>query len=199
MQLVKTLSFGLLATLLWNCNDATEPEAISVKDVRVPATINALVKTAAVNAGLVAIEPPTNEETLPFSTSALATLKSAGLCQGFIDLFEEISSTDQNFESGSFTPRLQEVVTCFTKKIIEDSTLVETNFMSVVDECFCKGTGTLFGSFAFNLAKYAPPEIGGGYSRPVTSPAPYSAPVSTGAPYSAPSTPAGEGYSAPGL
>ncbi len=201
MQLIRTLSIGFLATILWNCNSSTQPDNTSNPDPKISQTVNALTKIAAVNAGYVPLGQSMVADTdMPFDVKALSELKNAGLCQGFIDLFQEISANQQSMATGVIPPRLQQVVTCFSQKadLFTDSTAFESNFFSMVEECFCNGTGSLFGNFNYKLAKYGPPTQGITYGAPAITGAPYSAPTVTGSSYSAPA-PATETYSAPDL
>jgi hypothetical protein len=201
MQLIRTLSIGFLATMLWNCNSSTQPDTASMPDPKISQTVNALTKIAAVQAGYVPLgQSRVTQDEMPFDVRALAELKNAGLCQGFIDLFQEIATNQQSMATGVIPPRLQQVVTCFSQKadLFTDSTAFATNFLSIVEDCFCNGTGSIFADFNFTLGKYGPPTQGVQYGAPAITAVPYSAPTVTGSSYSAPNSTA-ETYSAPDL
>src|SRR5690606_37639224 len=181
MQKGKTLSLCLLAAMLWNCNEATSPEKAGTDPASVPATIDALAKKAAVQAGY-SISPPNDEGPDlgdAFSAEALTAMRDAGLCDNFVKLVEEISQNEDALAG----PRFKNVVTCLTDKV-ESITAQssESAIMGIVEDCFCAGSGSLFAGFGnFAFSTYSAPSSAGGstYSAPSTSSSGYSAPQSS--------------------
>jgi hypothetical protein len=203
MKLTNTLVLCFAAAMVWNCNDAsTTPETASV-DPRIPNTVNSISEYAAITAGYqitsqAAALPDTNEGA--FGPDMFKAFADAGICQNFVLILEELLSNvqggGQSVDPFAASPRLRNVATCLEKKAQGFSTGAEpseSQVLSLIDDCFCAGSGTLFGNFAFS--KYAPPEFSG-YGTPVVSGTTYAAPTISG--YSAPAVP-GKGYAPPGL
>lgn len=202
MKLTKTLALGFAAAMVWNCNDApTQPETASV-DPRVPNTVNSISEYAAITAGYqitsqAAALPDTNEETA-FGPDMFKAFADAGICRNFVLLLEElttnIQSGGQTMDPFAASPRLKRVSECIEDKaqgFSMGSSPSESDILSLIDNCFCAGSGTLFGNFA--ISKYAPPNFSG-YAPPASASQTYAPPVISG--YSKPAFP---GYAPPKL
>ena len=185
MQLVKTLSLGLLATVLWNCNGTTQPESTASKNPA-PASVNALVKVAATGP-----TQTTKSGSFDIPKEAMDAMKAAGVCQGLLDLFDDLTNDPDAFKDGNVPDSYMQTAMCVADKAenLKDDPNAGEKMFTVIEECICKGSGTLWGGLQVAFSKY---------SRPVTSASLYSAPSSaSGTPYSAPASAAGTAYSAP--
>ena len=186
MQLVKTLSLGLLATVLWNCNGTTQPDSSASKNVDVPATVNALAKVAATGP-----TQTTKSSSFDIPKEAMDAMKAAGVCQGLLDLFDDLSNHPDAFKDGNVPESFKQTAMCVADKAkdLEGDAEAGEKMFNVIEECICKGSGSLWGGLQIAFSKY---------SRPVTSASLYSAPSSaSGTPYAAPASAAGAAYSAP--
>jgi hypothetical protein len=206
MQTTRILSLGLLAAMMFGCEQASAPATPPQSRQQAVPTINALTKIAALSAGYQmsreAVLPDELEEDEgnPFDPEKMGDLSSIGLCPNFVLLVQEmiqgISANPQSLEP-IFTPRLKKVVMCLENKAQAFSSQPsDAVIFGIISDCFCDGSGSLFlgiDNFAFNA--YAPPGVPGGkgYAAPVAA-TPYAAPTSTG--YSAPAI---SGYAAPSL
>jgi hypothetical protein len=170
-----------------------------VQDNHVAGQVNALTKLAADKVGLRVATPGQSMED-PFGPDALKALRDAGLCENFIQLINDmLQSPDiETFMQG---PRFMNVVSCIEQKSSGFSAGAEPSedqIFSIVEDCFCAGSGSLFVGLGFT--RYSAPRApGGGYTSP-NPPAPgYSSPSSPAAGYSSPSSAGGQGYSSPSL
>lgn len=131
----------------------------------------------------------------------IATLRSYGVCSNFIRLFEDLfACSDMPMSCAEQLPTsVIEYLACFGIDPYGsnmDSFDIEEYDFRELDACICKGTGSIFGNFAYayyngvgsvTQRSYAPP--GGSASET------YSAPSGSAAEtYSAPGSPAGRVY-----
>lgn len=204
MKLTNTLALCFAAALLWNCNDAaTKPEDGSV-DPRIPNTVNSITEYAAVTAGYkITSQAPVMpvedvEEDSGFSPDMFNKFADAGICRNLVLIAEELAN---NLQSGGQTadpfaasPRLRKVFVCLEDKAQQFASAAafsESQVLSLIDDCICAGSGSLFGNFA--ISKYAPPDFHG-YAPPSASSDAYAPPTLSG--YSKPALP---GYAPPKL
>lgn len=201
MKLTKTLALCFAAAMAWNCNDAaTKPETSSV-DPRVPNTVNTISEYAAITAGYQITSqapalPDTNEGA--FGPDMFKAFADAGICRNFVLILEELLSNvqggGQSVDPFAASPRLRDVAVCLEDKAQGFSAGAQpsdSEILSLIDDCFCRGSGSLFGNFAFS--KYAPPDFRG-YAPPAAASGTYSPPTISG--YSKPALP---GYAPPKL
>jgi hypothetical protein len=202
MKLTNTLALCFAAAMLWNCNDAaTKPETSSV-DPRIQNTVNNVSEYAAITAGYqltskAAALPDTNDGDA-FGPDMFKAFADAGICENFVLILEELLSNvqggGQSVDPFAASPRLRDVGQCLTEKAQSFSMSVEPSeaqILSLIDDCFCAGSGSLFGNF--NVSKYGPPKFSG-YTPPVISTNTYAPPTISG--YSKPAFP---GYAPPKL
>jgi len=133
-----------------------------------------------------------------FSPDMFKAFADAGICQNFVLLLEELISNvnagGQSVDPFAASPRLQGVLQCLEDKAQGFSSGVapsESQVMSLIENCFCNGSGSLFGNLA--ISRYAPPQFNG-YAPPAISSDTYSPPTIPG--YSKPAFP---GYAPPKL
>ncbi|GEM_PF-7100673 len=196
MRTAKLFSLCFISALLWNCDQPTQSDAKARNERLATPGINALTKAAALNAGLrISREVPPGLDASPFSSEALAAMRDAGLCDNFILLLDEMVQSEH--DTAASYPQLTAVFNCVEKNAGSMSAAASVDeIMGVIDQCFCDGSGTLFGGFAgLTLNAYSRPgnPAGAGYSRPSPGSV-YSTPTVPG--YSAPFIP---GYTAPSL
>jgi hypothetical protein len=202
MKAGKILSIGLLSAFVFGCDQATEPATRSQVDGhKVGAAVNALTKSAAVQAGYGISRATADDGVNPFDTSIVSALQQIGVCDNFIQLMNEIITAGPNGQSLMEQPRFMKVVTCFeaeAKNLAVTDTSAEISpdiIFPIFDKCFCDGSGSVFGAIrAYAFSKYSAPTFTG-YSAPSAARG-YSAPAVApgyGTPAAAP------GYSAPGL
>jgi len=201
MKIIQTVTVCLTCLGLWNCNDASRPVSVSNSDSKIPAAVNALTKVAAGIVGMTPIEPNPYESEMSLKASDLEAFKEAGLCSGFTDLLQEIQEQSNVKGSNEPSPKLQEVAICFGQKLnrITDSKRLNEAFPTVVNECFCHGTGTVFGNYSFALTKYQAPKIGTQFKTPVAGKSFSASASSPGEEFNASGSTAEHGYKSPSL
>lgn len=165
MNAGKLLSAGLLSTLLVACESGNQPAVGQAEREKVVPVINALTKSAAMQAGYGISREVVGEE--PdfdiFNDEMTKQMKEAGICENFIELAKEISqSMRTDFQFNWMTsPRFLNIVSCLESNA--ESFGEGTNpdaVMGVIDQCICAGSGTLFGAVGFGWnGKYKSPQI----------------------------------------
>lgn len=204
MKITNTLALCFAAALLWNCNDAaTKPDDGSL-DPRIPNTVNSITEYAAVTAGYqitsqaAALPVEDVEEEGGFSPDMFNAFADAGICRNLILIAEElainIQKGGQTADPFAASPRLRDVFVCLEDKaqgFSSSTAFSEAQVLSLIDDCICAGSGSLFGNFT--ISKYAPPDFHGFAPASAASNA-YAPPTLSG--YSKPALP---GYAPPKL
>lgn len=168
MKAGKLLSLGLLSAAMFvACDTGSQPAPAGDSATRRQVTpmVNALTKAAAVQAGYgMSREAAADDQGFDFFNEQMAKqLEAAGVCSNFIDLLKEITQSSQQDSAFNWmtSSRFMDIVSCMESNA---SGLGENAnpdaVMSVIDQCICAGSGTLFGALGYAwTGKYKSPEL----------------------------------------
>ena len=200
MKAGRILSIGFLSLLAFACDQGTQPAPASQGQVdgrRISPAVNALTKTAALQAGYgmsreAAVEGDSADA---FDSALVDAFQKIGICQNFIDMVTEVihAGSENAQQTLLASPRFQRVVSCFETEAQSLQGTEDINLIfGVFDKCFCEGSGSVFGAIAaYAWKNYSAPQLNG-YTAPKLGT--YKSPDLPG--YQAPSLP---GYKAPSI